>query len=57
MLKHKGCEGRFQQYTIREHNYCFMRCDRCHHTFGGQKVEDEINRLMAIKVRPTIRRA
>jgi hypothetical protein len=56
-MTHRDCGGHFEQFVIREHSYCFMRCDKCRYVLGGEKVQKEINRLMAIKVRPTIRRA
>jgi hypothetical protein len=46
---------RWKQYIIREHGYCFQRCD-CGAYRGGERVRDEVTRLLATKVRPTVRR-
>lgn len=49
------CGGRFEHFVIRAHNYSFMRCDRCFKFLGrSEVVRKEIDRLMAIKVRPRI---
>lgn len=58
-MKHKSClsGGRFELFVIREHNYCFMQCSGCGAYLGGDKTVAEVQRLMQIKVRPTIRRA
>jgi PHP family Zn ribbon phosphoesterase len=55
-VKHKNCGGRFIAYTIREHGYCFMRCEKCGHHYGGKGIEAKVKRLMGTKVSPTLRR-
>jgi len=52
---HKSCGKRFTQYIIREHNYSFLRCE-CGEYFG-KGTKDEVTKLMARKVWPTIRKA
>ena len=46
----------FEQFQIREHHYCFQRCE-CGAYRGGDRVKNEVNRLLRIKVRPQVRRA
>ena len=55
-MKHKECGGRFAGYTIREHGYCFLKCEKCGFHLGGDKVEAKVKRLMRTKVSPTLRR-
>lgn len=57
MIRHRDCDGIFVQYQIREHHYCFMRCSKCGHYLGGDREKQKVDKLMSIKVRPTIRRA
>jgi len=45
-----------RQYVIREHGYSFVRCD-CGEYLGGDRTQRKVEKLMRIKVRPTVRPA